>query len=151
MLLLASSPLQVRTVLGKQGSSVKRYSIAFLDPRSPAHIMMADPRDTAKLISCFEYNAWKYPGIEGELACDAAGQPLLPCIGVQLRSSKQGAASSAASCLEDCFISYPVEVCWWASCMVAYVCIVRSCAQLLQQLHCECVLIRWLDKPLAPK
>jgi hypothetical protein len=106
------SHVQVRTVLGK-GCSVKRYNIAFLDPRSSADIMLPDPRsyDRQKLISCLDYNSWKYPSIVDELQCDAAGQPLLPCIGVQLHKSIAAAGSSTCD-MEGRFITYPVEVCW---------------------------------------
>jgi hypothetical protein len=83
-------------VLGKQGASVKCYNIAFLDPRSSAHIML-HPRSSSSLISCFAYNSWKYPGILDELVCDAAGQPLLPCIAVPLHKSKAAAGSRPAS------------------------------------------------------
>ncbi|WIA32285.1 hypothetical protein OEZ86_003131 [Tetradesmus obliquus] len=104
--------LKVRTVLG---SSVHNYSIAFLDPRSPAFIM-ADPLDNTGKTSCFDYNKLNYPGSTDDLLLDAAGQPLLPCIGV-LRPGAAAAAAAAAAAgnsgsLEGCYLSYPVEVCW---------------------------------------
>ncbi|KAF6250756.1 hypothetical protein COO60DRAFT_756488 [Scenedesmus sp. NREL 46B-D3] len=103
--------LKVRTVMGKPGASVKKHAVAFLDPRSSARIMVTDPCGGSEHVSCFDYNAMKFPGIEAELVRDAAGQPLLPCIGVRLSAGKAAAGSGTGS-LEDGFLSYPVEVCW---------------------------------------
>ncbi|KAF6256054.1 hypothetical protein COO60DRAFT_1640999 [Scenedesmus sp. NREL 46B-D3] len=97
--------------MGKPGASVKKHAVAFLDPRSSARIMVTDPCGGSEHVSCFDYNAMKFPGIEAELVRDAAGQPLLPCIGVRLSAGKAAAGSGTGS-LEDGFLSYPVEVCW---------------------------------------
>jgi hypothetical protein len=97
--------VQVRTTLG---SSNNVYSIAFLDPRTPADILLAGSDGSSNPTSCFDNNKRKYPGSERQLVCDAAGRPLLPCIAVQLK--KEDARRGKQ--LQDCFISYPVEVCW---------------------------------------
>jgi hypothetical protein len=69
--------------------------------------MLSGSDASSNPISCFEYNTKKYPGSEQQLLCNAAGQPLLPCIAVQL-----SAEARRGKQLQDCFISYPVEACW---------------------------------------
>lgn len=61
----------------------------------------------AHTISCLDYDKRKYAGIEKQLCLDAAGQPLLPCIGVQLSAAARKDKPHA----RDQFINYPLEVC----------------------------------------
>uniref|UniRef100_A0A383WC73 Uncharacterized protein n=1 Tax=Tetradesmus obliquus TaxID=3088 RepID=A0A383WC73_TETOB len=111
--------LQVRTELGS--SCHIFWSIAYLDPRSPADIMLLpDTLGGLQAISCFEYNKRKYTGSERQLTLNPAGQPLLPCIGV-LRPGVDAAAAAAAVAAaaaggssDDArrfYLSYPVEAC----------------------------------------
>jgi hypothetical protein len=102
-LLLGCAVLQVRAQLG---SSVNIYHIAFLDPRSPAHILRSAPAG-APAVSFFDHNKQKYPGSDLQLLCDEDGEPLLPCIGVRLSET-----ACSGKTLQECYISYPVEVRW---------------------------------------
>jgi hypothetical protein len=89
--------LQVRT---KLGSRYKKYHIAFLDPRTPADIMLSGSDASSKPTSCFDKKTQKYTGSEQQLVRNAAGRPLLPCIAVQLRQKARHAKQ-----LKDTFIS----------------------------------------------